>query len=71
VAKKHFDSLFKVRDGDHGIVLNLIQQSVTEEDTNFLTTPITKVEIQHALLQMDPDKSLDPDGFNSAFYQRF
>jgi hypothetical protein len=71
VPKKHFDSLFKVRDGDHGIVLDLIQQHVTEEDTIFLTAPINKVEIQHALLQMHPDKSLDLDGFNSAFYQRF
>ncbi|GAU30882.1 hypothetical protein TSUD_15680 [Trifolium subterraneum] len=71
VAKSYFDTLFKPRDGDYDPVLNLIQPRVTDNDNVFLTAPITKVEIQQALFQMHPDKSLGPDGFNPAFYQRF
>jgi hypothetical protein len=40
-------------------------------DNNFLTLLIIKVEIQHALFQMHPNKSPSPDGFNMTFYQRF
>ncbi|GAU39328.1 hypothetical protein TSUD_60790 [Trifolium subterraneum] len=71
VAKSYFDTLFKQRDGDHDLVLNLIQPRVTDDDNFVLTAPITKVEIQQALFQMHPDKSPGPDGFNPAFYQRF
>ncbi|GAU40727.1 hypothetical protein TSUD_14120 [Trifolium subterraneum] len=69
VAKSYFDTLFKQRYGDHDPVLNLIQSQVTDDDNFFLTTPITKVEIQQALFQMHPDKSPGPDEFNPAFYQ--
>ncbi|GAU22462.1 hypothetical protein TSUD_123490 [Trifolium subterraneum] len=71
VTKSYFDNLFKPIDGDHDLVLNLIQPRVTDDDNFFLTAPITKVEIQQALFQMHPDKSLGPDGFNPYFYQRF
>ncbi|GAU38028.1 hypothetical protein TSUD_395880 [Trifolium subterraneum] len=71
VAKNYFDNLFKPRDGDHDPILNLIHPRVTDDNNFFLTVPITKVEIQHALFQMHPDKSPGPDGFNPAFYQRF
>ncbi|GAU45522.1 hypothetical protein TSUD_186790 [Trifolium subterraneum] len=71
VAKSYFDTLFKPRDRDYDLVLDLIQSRVTDDDNLFLTAPITKVEIQQALFQMHPDKSPGPDGFNPAFYQRF
>src|SRR6266487_2803707 len=71
VAKSYFDTLFKPRDGDYDLVLNLIQPRVTDNDNFVLTAPITKVEIQQALFQMHPDKSPGPNEFNLAFYQRF
>jgi hypothetical protein len=44
---------------------------VTDEDNARLTSPILKEEIHNALMQMHPDKSPGPDGFNPAFYQHF
>jgi hypothetical protein len=71
VAKKYFDSLFKASNGNHEPILSLIQQRVTDEDNARLTSPILKEEIHNALMQMHPDKSPGPDGFNPAFYQHF
>ncbi|WJX23528.1 hypothetical protein P8452_12731 [Trifolium repens] len=71
VAKQYFDSLFKASHGNHVPVLSLIQQRVTDEDNARLTSPILKEEIYNALMQMHPDKSPGPDGFNPAFYQHF
>ncbi|MCH99408.1 endonuclease/exonuclease/phosphatase family protein, partial [Trifolium medium] len=71
VAKNYFDSLFKAADGNHDPVLSIIQQKVTAEDNERLTAPILKEEIHNALMQMHPDKSPGPDGFNPAFYQQF
>ena len=36
-----------------------------------LTSPFRADEFKDALLQMHPDKSPGPDGFNPAFFQRF
>ncbi|PNX98658.1 ribonuclease H, partial [Trifolium pratense] len=71
VAKNYFDSLFKFSEGNHEPVLSLIHPRVTLEDNQRLTTPILKEEIHAALMQMHPDKSPGPDGFNPAFYQHF
>jgi hypothetical protein len=71
VAKRYFDSLFKSVEGNHDLVLSIINQKVTEADNEMLTAPITKEEIYTALMQMHPDKSPGPDGFNPAFYQHF
>jgi hypothetical protein len=71
VAKRYFDSLFKSVEGNHDLVLSIINQKVTEADNEMLTAPITKEEIYTALMQMHPDKSPGPDGFNPAFYQQF
>ncbi|PNX91512.1 CNGC5-like protein [Trifolium pratense] len=71
VVKQYFDDIFKPKSGEQEPVFNLIQRRVTAEDNIYLVAPITKVEIQQALFQMQPDKSPGPDGFNPAFYQRF
>ncbi|GAU48422.1 hypothetical protein TSUD_405520 [Trifolium subterraneum] len=69
VAKNYFDALFKASDGNLDPVLSIIQQKITDEDNERLTAPISKEEIHIALMQMHPDKSPGPDGFNPAFYQ--
>ncbi|MCH80176.1 hypothetical protein A2U01_0000939, partial [Trifolium medium] len=71
VAKSYFETLFKVSERNHDPVLSLIQPRVTEDDNERLTAPILKEEIHTALMQMHPDKSPGPDGFNPAFYQHF
>ena len=46
-------------------------RTVSKEDNMFLTSPFRADEFKDALFQMHPDKSLGPDGFNSAFFQHF
>lgn len=38
-------------------------------DNNLLITPVSDVEIEHALYHMHPTKSRGPDGFNAGFFQ--
>jgi hypothetical protein len=52
-------------------VLSIVQPKVSAEDNECLTATISKEEIYTALMQMHPDKSPGPDGFNPAFYQHF
>ncbi|KAI5410367.1 hypothetical protein KIW84_055752 [Lathyrus oleraceus] len=44
---------------------------ISTEDNNRLTVPLVKEELHAALLEMHPNKSLGPDGFNPTFYQNF
>ncbi|KAK2377607.1 hypothetical protein QL285_078261 [Trifolium repens] len=71
VAKQYFDTLFRAAKGNYDPVLSIIQPKVTEADNERLTAPISKEEIHTALMQMHPDKSPGPGGFNPAFYQNF
>lgn len=50
---------------------NLIQPRISTEDNNRLTVPLVKEELHATLLEMHPNKSLGPDGFNPTFYQNF
>ncbi|XP_058783388.1 uncharacterized protein LOC131658070 [Vicia villosa] len=49
---------------------SLVDEAGVEENRKLLDH-ITKEELYEALLQMHPDKSPGPDGFNPAFYQHF
>lgn len=40
-----------------------------EEMNEDFHKPFTKTEIEKAIFQMGPLKSLDPDGFGTIFYQ--
>ncbi|XP_058733184.1 uncharacterized protein LOC131604782 [Vicia villosa] len=68
IAKRYFDSLFEARAGSYEMMLNLIQPVISDNDNEILTAPILKEELYQALIQMHPDKSPGPDGFNPAFY---
>lgn len=52
-------------------VLKLIQPIISSSDNAFLLAPILKEGIYHDVIQMHPDKSPGPDGFNPTFYQNF
>ncbi|KAK2402478.1 hypothetical protein QL285_051993 [Trifolium repens] len=68
VAKSYFNQLFEAKENNQEPVLSLIQSRVSSENNERLLAPITKEELHTTLLQMHPDKSPGPDGFNSAFY---
>jgi hypothetical protein len=44
---------------------------VTEQENNFLTSPLTEREVKEAVFQMEHNKSPDTDGFRAEFYQVF
>jgi hypothetical protein len=71
VARKCFQELFSPKGSFLDPVLSLISPRVSTEDNASLEAPVTKEEVRVALLQMHPDKSPGPDGFNPAFYQNF
>ena len=50
--------------------LRAIASVITPVNNEFLLAPIIDLEINYALFSMHPDKSLDPDGMNLAFFQR-
>ncbi|XP_058732856.1 uncharacterized protein LOC131604433 [Vicia villosa] len=71
VAKNYFTELFTAKEGNYDPILNFIQASITEEDNDKMLRHVSKEELHAALLEMHPDKSLGPDGFNPDFYQKF
>ncbi|XP_058746447.1 uncharacterized protein LOC131619359 [Vicia villosa] len=71
IAISYFKDLFEAKQGEYDPVLSCIQPIVTQEDNCRLLSQITKAELYEALIQMHPDKSPGPDGFNPAFYQHF
>ncbi|XP_058725996.1 uncharacterized protein LOC131597309 [Vicia villosa] len=71
VAKRYFDTLFEARAGTYESVLNLVHPVITNVDNVLLIALVLKEELYEALIQMHPDKSPGPDGFNPTFYQNF
>lgn len=71
VAKNYFTELFTAKEGNYDLVLNLMRASIAVEDNVKLLSPISKEELHATLLEMHPEKSLGPNGFNPAFYQKF
>lgn len=66
-----FQNLFSTSDTQWEEVIGCIKARVTEEQNALLEDPIDPKEVKAALFQMNPDKSLGPDGFNLGFYQKF
>lgn len=68
ITKNYFDTLFTPKHGDIDPVLRLIQPSISETENATLVQQInSKAELHEAIMDMHPDKSLGPDGFNPAF----
>lgn len=71
IITEYFTSLFqsvvpdgRLREGD--TVLTIL-----ENQNQSLLVPDTEAEIKVAVFAMNPDKSLDPDGLNPAFFQTY
>ncbi|XP_075485321.1 uncharacterized protein LOC142525036 [Primulina tabacum] len=52
-------------------VLDEVRPCVTDSQNEKLVMSFTTEEFKEAVFDMKPDKSLGPDGFNPAFFQRF
>ena len=51
-------------------MIKFIPKLITPEDNKNLNRPITLEEVRFAVFNMNPDKSLGPDGFQAFFFQK-
>ena len=52
-------------------MLDCVDNRVMNEENVLLLSPFSKDEFKEAVMEMHPDKSPGPGGFNLAFYQQF
>ncbi|XP_058762257.1 uncharacterized protein LOC131635640 [Vicia villosa] len=71
IARSYFENIYVTKDGLYDPLLNIIQPQITAEENCRLLLPISKAELQATALEMHPDKSSGPDGFNPAFFHKF
>jgi hypothetical protein len=71
VAKEYFVDLFQKQNNTTLPVINVIRQSISASDNEFLTAPFSKADFRDAMFSMHPDKCLGHDGFIPDFYQHF
>ena len=72
VASTYFDNLFQAGLGDQmEECLNAIQNKITDEMWETLSSEYTAEEVNVALFQVGPTKAPSPDGMNALFYQKF
>lgn len=67
----YFSDLFKSTIGDMKLVLDCINQKITESQNSMLLRRVRQEEVKEALFSMHPEKSPGPDGLNPGFYQSF
>ena len=71
VADDYFHDLYSNSPCKYDEVLDCVDVRIKREENTALLLPFSKKEFKEAIMQMHPDKSPGPDGFNPAFYQRF
>ena len=71
VAIDYFKDLYSYSPCKYDEVLDCVDVRIKREENTALLLPFSKDEFKEAIIQMHPDKSPGPDGFNPAFYQRF
>lgn len=57
--------------GVHNLVLDLINDVISEEDNTVFCRPITIQEVETVLQLIDVSESSGPDGFLSYFYKYY
>ena len=67
----YFQNLFSSEGSSSKECLRMIMPTVSESDNTNLLAPFSETEIQVAIFSMHPNKSLEPDGMNPAFFQKF
>ena len=73
-AVEYFQDLFtssQPEDEEIGLVLEAVDQRVTDDMNNTLMEPYTGDEVRRALFQMHPSKVPGPDGMSPFFFQKF
>lgn len=70
----HFQNILNNYDNSNRVaqekMLKAIPRVVTLEDNKTLNKPISLEEVRLVLFNMNPDKSLGPDRFQTFFYQK-
>jgi hypothetical protein len=70
VARAYFVHIFNKQNNITPII-NIVDQTIFQEDNNMLTKPFTMEEFKLAMFSMHPDKCPGPDGFSPGFFQHF
>lgn len=72
VAESYFQNLFSSANlSNMEFVLEAVDRVVTPNMNNTLLQPYTSVEVKHALFQMHPSKSPEPDDMSPFFFQKY
>jgi hypothetical protein len=71
VARAYFVDIFNKQNSIITPVINIVDQTIFQEDNNMLTKPFTMEEFKLAMFSMHPDKCPGPDGFSPGFFQHF
>lgn len=66
----YFTDLFTAGQANWEKVVQYIPRSISQTQNEKLMQSITEEEVKHALFQMNPDKSPEPDGMTPGFFQK-
>ncbi|XP_059074774.1 uncharacterized protein LOC131874863 [Cryptomeria japonica] len=71
---EYFMNIFNNRDGSilslQNEVLKCIPKIINKDQNQLLNVEFSKIEIERALFQMNPDKAPGPNGFPTTFFQK-
>lgn len=70
VIKEYYQQLFTADQTQGEVVLNCINQTITEQQNEILLEPVSAEEVKDVVFHMHPDKAPGPDGMTPTFFQR-